>query len=299
MANFIVMKIFSGLQLIVFVMFAYLNLQFKIHQPFSLYTSDSILGHLEVKDLMIQGDSVRVLKINDIVQSEMSLSSERSVSDYVKLIDSIVSPAGNGEQALVLGLGAGLTASDLQRKGYAVEGIEFDGRIIHCAKAFFKLPGAIAAVESDARVFLNGANKKYKLLMFDLYKAEEQPSHVITSESLNKIKSLLADDGLIIMSWHGYLHSNIGRGSRILLNTIRRSGLETRVCATSPHEQFRNLIFVAGRHLENRLPHQLDEPIEEENLVNTDHRPVLERYNAEANKAWRSNYLRYYQGLNY
>jgi hypothetical protein len=30
-------------------------------------------------------------------------------------------------------------------------------------------------------------------------------------------------------------------------------------------------------------------------LINTDDKPVLEKYNANANKTWRTNYLRYYQ----
>jgi hypothetical protein len=40
------------------------------------------------------------------------------------------------------------------------------------------------------------------------------------------------------------------------------------------------------------------DPQQAHGLINTDNRPALEKYNAKANKAWRTNYLRYYQGLN-
>jgi hypothetical protein len=42
------------------------------------------------------------------------------------------------------------------------------------------------------------------------------------------------------------------------------------------------------------LPFEIKANFEKINLLNTDDVPLFEKYNAIANKAWRSNYLNYY-----
>jgi hypothetical protein len=86
----------------------------------------------------------------------------------------------------------------------------------------------------------------------------------------------------------------IGKGSSILNNTLISSGYHVKVCTNSTNENYRNLIFVCSLNEINTLPFEIKANFEKINLLNTDDVPLFEKYNAIANKAWRSNYLNYY-----
>lgn len=97
---------------------------------------------------------IRKLLINSIVQTEMNLATEHSVSEYVNLLEKNIPyfPKGN---ALVLGLGGGVVSNMLIEHSYKVKGVEFDERIIQVAKKFFYLNNSTEVVCDDARHFIN------------------------------------------------------------------------------------------------------------------------------------------------
>jgi hypothetical protein len=81
LSNLFIFKIFKTAQLFFIVACLYLNFQILPTKQQQLLVSESILGHLEILDLASNAtDSVRVLRINNIVQTEMSLRTKKSVS---------------------------------------------------------------------------------------------------------------------------------------------------------------------------------------------------------------------------
>jgi spermidine synthase len=295
LVNVIVFRSLKGSVLFLFIGVLYFNYQLKSGADTSLMRSDSILGKLEVMDIFNGKDSVRILKINEIIQTEMNLKNKNSVSEYIQLLDTLIDKKDGS--ALVLGLGGGLTANMLSKKNYRTEGVEFDERIIEAAKNHFFLDPSVRAIDEDARFFLNRTEETYDVILADLFKAEEQPSHVLTVESLENLKKNLKQGGRIFVSWHGYLAGHRGHGTVILLNTFRKAGYDIKMCSKSLREDFRNIVFVASLEPLSAQPFELAEKYQYSELVNTDDLPRLEKFNAEANKAWRLQYLRYYQGL--
>ena len=196
-----------------------------------------------------------------------------------------------------MGLGGGVTANLFQEKNYKTDGVEFDEEIIEAAINFFDLNKNVKPICSDARYFLNNCTKKYDLVLVDIFKAEEQPSHVITIESLNKLKNNLSDSAQLIINWHGYLTGQKGLGSCVLFNTLIKSGYKVKVCSTSNDENYRNLLFVCALNEIKNLPFEIESAFEGTSLINTDDLPLFEKYNALANKTWRGNYLNYYQTI--
>lgn len=269
----------------------------KVH-PDVIYQTDGILGKLEIRDeLPLSGGTfkIRKLLINTIVQTEMNLGNYHSVSDYIHLLEknSAYFPKG---KALVLGLGGGLTANLFQQQHYQVTGVEFDQRIIDMAKTYFFLNDSIKTVCDDARYFINRGNGKYNVILFDLFKAEEQPSYVITGESLEKLKLMLDKDGVILINTHGYLDGEKGKGTQCLLSTLRQAGFHLKICVTGEQEDYRNILIVAGVKPITASLHNEVYPliISNSGLINKDDKPVLEKLNAEANRAWRNNYIHNY-----
>lgn len=266
-----------------------------------IYQADGMLGKLNVIDDTVfeNGKStiIRKLLVNNVVQTEMDLKNNRSVSQYIRLLDTNLVANSNGK-ALVLGLGGGLTSNVFVAKGYAVDGVELDGRIIETARNYFKLNPAVNAIEDDARHYINSCTKQYKVILIDVFKSEEQPVHVITLESLAKIKSCLTPGGQLIINWHGYLSGERGTGTSILLNTIKRAGFNYSLSAVTDKEDERNLVVYASETSQPALNFQIQEAVTATELVNTDNRPLLEKYNALANQNWRKNYILYYYSGN-
>jgi predicted membrane-bound spermidine synthase len=297
--NFIVFKFFKTVHLFLFVSFAYLNFQFIQKKGNYLMASDSMLGRVEVKDLNVNNNKpYRILTVNDIVQTEMDLETKTSLSKYVNVVDSLVPNSVQPKRALLLGLGGGLLANLFESKNYRTDGVELDERIIEAAKEFFFLNENVKTYYEDARYFLNKCEENYSVVMVDIFKGEEQPSHVLTKESLEKLKTNLSDSALLLINWHGYISGQNGIGTAVLYNTLIRSGYKVKLCSYSNDENYRNILFVASLNPLGSLPFELNEKIQETDLINTDNYPLLEKYNAEANKAWRLSYLRYYQSKN-
>jgi predicted membrane-bound spermidine synthase len=285
---------------VVVVLAALIVLGFTNKTPLKncIYEKDGVLGKLNVLDDTIEiigkGKSfTRKLLVNNIVQTEVDMSSGNSLSDYVNLLDLNIDSIKSGN-ALVLGLGGGVTSNLLVKKGYKVTGVELDERIIAVAKKYFNLNKNVKIVCDDGRRFINQSKEIYDLILIDVFKAEEQPSHVLTIESIEKLKKMMSNKASLIINWHGYIEGERGMGTAILLNTLKKSGFNYKVAATSDKEDYRNLVFFASLLEFSVKQFEVKPLIESTDLVNSDVRPVLEKYNALANQSWRKNYILYY-----
>lgn len=297
---FLLVKKKSFSVLIILIPLVFLGYGFikKRQNLFTIYQTDGILGKLEIRDEPSVADPqvlIRKLLINSIIQTEMNLSNQQSVSEYIHLLEKniIYFPKG---KALILGLGGGLVSNVFHQYHYQVTGVEFDERIIKMAKTFFYLNDSVKTVCDDARHFINTDNSKYNIVLFDIFKAEEQPSHVITMESLEKLKLLLDSNGVVLINTHGYLKGEKGKGTQCLLATLKQAGFSLKICTPSENEDYRNLLIVASVKSLTATLHNEIQPLIFTNtqLINTDNKPVLEKLNAQANQSWRSNYLHNY-----
>jgi predicted membrane-bound spermidine synthase len=270
---------------------------------FSVYRSEGILGKLEIRDepsYTNESVTIRKLLINNTIQTEMLLDSRQSASEYVRLVEKncLYFPKG---KALVLGLGGGVVANMLHNQHYSVTAVEFDERIIDMAKQFFYLNDSIQTVCADARYYINGSNAKYNLVLFDVFKAEEQPSHVITKESLAKLKDMLRQNAVVLINTHGYLSGEKGLGTQCMIATLKQAGFDIKICTFSENEDYRNLLIVASLTPLDVTLHNELYPLLLTNAetINTDNKPILEALNASANQTFRTIYLNNYILRNY
>lgn len=285
----LVLKIFKANSTIPFVLVLLFSLKTMIgaEDGSVIYNKHGIMGEIGVVEFLNKKQPVRQLLINKIVQTEMIIGTKRSTSEYIKNIDSIVPVQTQTSNALVLGLGGGLLANLIEEKNFKVDAVEFDPRITEAAKKHFNLSSTINCFNEDARSYVNRSNKTYDLIIFDLFKGEEQPVHTITAECFQKVHSLLSPNGQMIINWHGYVDAPLGKGTQILLNTLRHSKFNVSLIRGKGGEDHSNTLLVCDP----------DPAIysNDNELVNTDNKPVLELANAKANLRWRLNYLRYYQ----
>jgi len=294
----VLLKRVHWLSLFIALSACYLNWQISRQKAELLMQDDGIMGEIIVRDILLPGGTQRILLINQIIQSEADLKTMCSTSAYLRLLDSLLPAVQNKQKALVLGLGAGLSAEQMWQKGYETEAVEFDERITEAARKFFKLRPEIKTYTEDARYFLNHCETKYDVILADLFKAEEQPSHVFTVESLQALREHnLSSEGRVFITWHGYYDLPMGKGTQVLLTTLKAAGFKTVISTQSQDPASRNLIIIASVQEPRQYAFQQNFSPVSDQEVNSDNYPCLESYNAKANKAWREAYLRYYQQL--
>jgi predicted membrane-bound spermidine synthase len=270
----------------------------------SIYLSEGLLGKIEVCDKLYQSsakqkpDSCRLLLINNVIQSAVSLTTGESRLEYTSLLKKNIEAIGNAPKtALLLGLGGGVLANELCKQYIKVTAVELDTRVEMVAKKYFNLDPAVEVIHDDARHALYKLNKKFDLIALDLFHGEVTPSHVFSLESFENIKSLLNENGLVVINTYGYLRDKTAYGNLILLNTLQKASFTYKICyvGDKQSEDFRNFeIFASVKPITQNLLATIDEkvPSLSEIPVNTNQRPILEFANAKAAKRWRYNYLR-------
>lgn len=266
-----------------------------------LYESDGLLGKLEVLDYNYSTDAgqpkqhSRLLLINNIIQTWISLDENKSELEYTDVLVKNLKKDGTRRKALLLGLGGGAVANMLERNNYEVSAIELDERIYKVAKEYFNLSDKVKVTVDDARHGMDQLSEKYDLIMLDLFNGEVTPSHVLSMESVEKIRSLMADSARIVINTYGYLEPGSGNGNLALINTLKKSGLNYKLCnvGSNSQEDYRNLlIYASAKELEPLQDEISKQPDLSAAKLITDDQPVLEYLNANAAKRWRFNYLR-------
>ncbi len=257
------------------------------------YQKEGLLGQLLVVDYPVYSDKkttyYRYLFCNRIVQTMYcSTDSAQPYLPYVSKIETELQHLKQGSKVLILGLGGGVLANVLQQKGMLVDAVDLDNRLPYVAHNFFNLSPKVNLITDDARHYLNACSEKYDVLIFDVFKGEETPNHVLTKESIEVAKKLLRENGNIIINGNGYLSGDAGKGMRSIYKTLVRSGLNVKVLTTNKDEAYRNVLFVAGNRVIDKsvlLPDTTDA------LVLSDEYPILDKLNKEANLQWRKGYI--------
>jgi hypothetical protein len=306
-----------GFVLIFIVSFSSTTVKTKSQDVEVKYFSEGLLGQVIVADVLKQNNgrlNGRILFVNRIAQAFIDRNSGASKWSYINLSTAIGSRLLENSKALVLGLGGGTLVNAFQnRLGFNVDAVELDQRIADVAKEYFSLNNQAKIIIDDARHYIETTDKKYDLIFFDLYKGEDPPSHVLSTECFAKSMTLLNGGGFIIINFSGFLNGEAGMPGRSLYKTLNEMGLTVKLLpTTSGTESDRNLLFIVSsveidfneaRYLFTRgdIPVAIDSlflDITQFNTGNevtlTDDKPQLDHLNMEASGIWRKLYTEAY-----
>lgn len=242
-----------------------------------------------------KGQFNRWLFVNRISQTfedthaDISKGEERYFTYVYKFAD-ILDTLAKGKKILLLGLGGGSVVKHISEKGYDFEVCELDERIYNAAKKYFGLSNSIPVTIDDARHFINVNSKKYDVIIFDTFKGEETPNHVLTKQSLEKVKQMLNPNGIVLVNSFGYWKGKRGRGMRSIYKTFEALKFSTVVIPTSEDENQRNLLFCAALDRKiNPNKNCLQPKLVGNEVILDDEFPVFEKLNALAAISWRKS----------
>jgi MFS family permease len=123
---------------------------------------------------------------------------------YTRQIVQSVAEVSTKQNILVLGGGA-FTIPEYLARQYpksAIDVVEIDPSLKDIAKKYFDYQslGNIHAVDGDARTYINTTEKKYDVVVVDVYSDVSVPFSLLTQEYANKLGSKLTVGGVVIVN---------------------------------------------------------------------------------------------------
>jgi len=112
-------------------------------------------------------------------------------------------PLKKDSKVLILGLATGTSAQQLRRlyPKIEIDGVEVDPMIIELGKKYFGLDEAkVNIILQNASSFIDQAKGSYEVIFVDLFKGGEVPDFVLKDDFFQKLKSLLAGGGSIVVN---------------------------------------------------------------------------------------------------
>jgi predicted membrane-bound spermidine synthase len=287
------------------------NKDVKIH-----YYSEGLLGQILVADVTnisknkrVRPTKYRFLFVNRMGQTSINLKSGKSRWDYTKYIAAISDILPENSNVLLLGLGGGTIANTLENiHDGRIDAVELDERMLEIAKKYFNLSNKVNTIIDDARHYIETTDKKYNLIIFDLFKGETPPAHVLSRECFTKAGSLLEEGGFIMINFNGFVSGENGLPGRSIYKTLEYSGFIKKALFTGGTEQQRNALYIATKDttvnkfsncsinyrgeeklFENEF-FDMESVMQGNEIVFVDDRPCIEKYNMNAARLWREDY---------
>ncbi|TFK43670.1 spermidine synthase [Crucibulum laeve] len=194
--------------------------------------SHSILGGVWM------GEKVHVL--NDELPLKDSFGNSLGDSIYatfvlqeaVRLINSTAKgKRGKWENALIIGLGAGISATSFIRHGINTTIVEIDPAVYEAARTYFGLPdpGPGNVFLEDARSWVSEKRastdaghkeKLFDIVVHDCFSGGGVPEHIFTIEFWETLKVLMEPEGVLAVNFAGIIRSE---SSRMIIHTLERS----------------------------------------------------------------------------
>ena len=261
------------------------------------------MGQVIVK----RGDNGNLsLHLNHAIQTMIIPGTGESAGAYPYLFRYAANQAAKKDKALLLGLGGGTLAFELENLGYQhVKAVEIDERIANAALKWFYPDLQSEIIIDDGRHYINGLNQKFDLIALDVFHSESPPENMLTRESFEKIKSALEPGGILLINFNGFLTGKNGKAGRSIARTLTTCGFSTYILPTNGPEETRNNLFFAvqgnnepsldghpwagtGLQMAEPIIHMTDIDLEDAEVLR-DGYPILNVLNRHAAVSWRQH----------
>ncbi|KAJ6538540.1 spermidine synthase [Mycena vulgaris] len=168
------------------------------------------------------------------------------------------------ERALIIGLGAGISATAFSRHGITTTIVEIDPAVYDAARLYFGLPdhppenlfledARTWAARRRAHVQSGSQDALFDIVVHDCFSGGGVPEHIFTLEFWDDLKAALHPEGVLAVNFAGMIRSD---ASRMISQTLAKSFGTCRAFHDSqgkiPEKQYEteliNLVFFCSPH---------------------------------------------------
>jgi len=198
-----------------------------------------------------QDGRFRYLLANGITQGGINISNGRSVFGYTDALLGVPYMYKRGPTtALLIGLGPGIVARSLEQLNVDTDVVELDEEVIRTARELFRFKGK--AVAADGRRFLQTTDKRWDLIVVDVYVGAVPPWQLFTKEAFELYRAHLVPGGVVALNLMGSHSDPEQRPALEAVVSTARSVFPVADVYPYPGadegESFRNIFLAASDH---------------------------------------------------
>lgn len=205
--------------------------------------AESTYGWVRVVDDERRG--LRLMLSDASVISAIDLKLDRSVLGYQQVLGLLPMFRPEAKRALLIGLGGGHVARDLQSQGIATDTIEIDPAVADAARRFFNFEPTGLFLVGDARYEIRNLAARYDLIIHDCFTGGSEPTHLLSREMLGELRSLLNENGVLALNYVGFTHGEGSDAVAAVYRTLKNLFPHLRVFITEK-DVFTDFVFLAS-----------------------------------------------------
>ena len=151
------------------------------------------------------------------------------------------------KKALLIGQGAGHMAMTLRDKyGIATDTLEIDPAVADAASNYFGYQPTGKQIIGDARYEIRHLTGIYDLIIHDCFTGGSEPSHLLTVETLQQLRGLLATNGILALNFVAFGQGEGQRALASVAKTVAQVFPNQSLFVSEPGDDFNDYIFLAS-----------------------------------------------------
>ncbi|KAF8351198.1 spermidine synthase [Amanita rubescens] len=193
----------------------------EVHSMRYLRASHSIIGGVWLYDKVYILDGHQPVLDSFGAPLGDSIYAAFVLQEAVRLVDT----TRKTKEGLIIGLGAGISATAFNRHGISTTIVEIDPAVYNAARRYFGVPdpGPGRVFLEDARDWVSRREKTGALFDFvvhDCFSGGGVPEHIYTLEFWNDLNTLVEPEGTVVVNYAGIVKSE---SSRLILYTLLKA----------------------------------------------------------------------------
>ncbi|MGG7056208.1 fused MFS/spermidine synthase [Nitrosomonas sp. ANs5] len=210
------------------------------------FAHESLYGWVRVVDN--PAANMRLLTADASTIGAATLSHGQNLLTYQKIVELIPQLAPGMTRALLIGQGAGHMVASLKHFGIETDTIEIDPAIAQAAREYFDFIPTGKTIIGDARYEIRQLQDKYGLIIIDVFTGGSEPVHLLTQETLQQLRELLTDQGVLALNFVSFLEEGSNVALASVGKTLQQVFPHQLTFISEPGDDFNDFIFIASNH---------------------------------------------------
>ena len=169
-----------------------------------LERANSNFGNLQI--MKRKGDGALYYMNDFLTQNIYDPSTKQSMATFTYMLHGLAHAYTEKlESALCIGLGVGIVPNALAHEKVRVEAVEINEAIVPLARKYFDLDTDSFNLHiGDGRQFLLQTTQRYDSVILDAFLGDSSPTHLMTREAFDSMRSVLNPNGVLVINSFGY-----------------------------------------------------------------------------------------------
>ncbi|EDZ67346.1 hypothetical protein NOC27_673 [Nitrosococcus oceani AFC27] len=209
------------------------------------FERESLYGWVRVIDQPAR--DLRLLTADASTIGAASITHGQNRLAYQNIVPLIPALAPPMKRALLIGQGAGHMAMALEdRYGIVMDTLEIDPAVAEAAIRYFGFSPTGKAIIGDARYEIRRLKGPYDLIIHDCFTGGAEPVHLLTIETLTRLRSLLSEQGILALNFVSFSENGKNTALASIAKTLAHAFPHQMVFASEPGKDFNDFIFLAA-----------------------------------------------------